>query len=304
MLGSGGMLNAEAEAITQASGSNLALALRVLPQGRRNDMRVFYAFCRIVDDLADEPGLALEERRAGLSAWRKALEECGRFNGEPPLASTLREVLHRHGVPAQWAVEIVQGCEMDLAGARYRTWDELRCYCYRVASAVGLVSARIFGGNHCELYAEELGIALQLTNILRDSAEDFSMAGRVYFPAEELEQYGVAPGSWAHSEPSGWNDFMQFQVNRARKYYQAAEASLPPTQRRAMVAAEIMRSIYGTLLDRMEADGFRVWERKYRLSGTRKVWLAASVFARTLLRTAGQCNGPVGKPPYVERVLY
>jgi phytoene synthase len=266
-------------------------------------MRIFYAFCRIVDDLADEPGLAIEERRSGLSAWRVALEGAPGAKDEPWLARSFRDVLRRHGVPTQWAVEIVRGCEMDLEGTHYRTWEELRCYCYRVASAVGLVSARIFGGENCETYAEELGLALQLTNILRDAAEDFSVSGRVYFPSEELERFGVKPGHWAHAQPPGWLDFMQFQVQRAREHYLAAAAALPSTQRRSMVAAEIMRKVYATLLEQMHRDGFRVWERQYRLSRRRKVWLAASVFTRTMIATAGQCNGPIDKPPYLERVL-
>lgn len=295
-------MNRQADAITAASGSNLALALRVLPQGRRSDMRVFYAFCRVVDDLADEPALPMDRRRAGLRAWRQALETGVPSPADPPLAGVLREVLFRHGVPLSWALEVVGGCEMDLEGTRYRNWEELRRYCYRVASAVGLVSARIFGGQGCELYAEELGLALQLTNILRDAAEDFSVSGRVYLPEEELNRFGVVPGSWVHSEPSGWRDLMEFQVARARQHYAAALAALPRSERRVMVAAEMMRKIYGALLDRMERDGFRLWERQYKLSGRRKAWLAGSMFVKTVFLTAGQNEGPRSKLPYWERV--
>jgi phytoene synthase len=301
-LATEGLRNVQAEAITAASGSNLAIALRVLPYGRRNDMRVFYAFCRVVDDLADEPGLPVSVRHAGLLAWKEALECETPGASDPPLAQPLRDVFARHSVPLSWAVEVVKGCEMDLVGTRYRTWEDLRKYCYRVASAVGLVSARIFGGRGCEVYAEELGLALQLTNILRDSAEDFSVSGRVYLPEEDLVRFGVEPGSWAKSEVAGWRALMQFQVARARAHYSAAVSSLPSSQRRVMVAAEIMRKVYGTLLDRMEVDGFRVWEQEYRLSRRRKAWLAASVFTRTIVATAGQASGPRQKLPYIERV--
>lgn len=276
-----------AEAVTSASGSNLALALRVLPQSRRRDMSVFYAFCRQVDDLADEPGLPLEERRLGLKRWREALSaEDGSLPGEPMLAGALREVLRRRQVPVHWALEVVLGCEMDLEGASYRNWEELRRYCFRVASAVGLVSARIFGGRGCERYAEELGLALQLTNILRDAAEDYALSGRVYLPEEEMERFGIHRGSWNKCEPSGWSAFMEFQAARARAHFAAARALLPGSERRTMVAAEIMREVYETLLERMAADGFRVWERSYRLSRARKLWLAASVFTRTAFVTA------------------
>lgn len=291
-----------AEAITAASGSNLALALRVLPQGRRRDMKVFYAFCRIVDDLADEPGLTLGERREGLRLWRRALQSGSAGMDDPPLARSLRAVFSRHEVPLEWALEVVLGCEMDLEGTRYRLWEDLRKYCYRVASAVGLVSARIFGGAGCESYAVELGIALQLTNILRDAAEDFSRHGRVYLPEEDLNRFGVRAGSWVEGASPGWAALMNFESSRARSYYRAALESMPPSQRRPMVAAEIMRRVYGALLDRMEQDGFRVWERSYRLSRGRKLWLALSAFSQTLLMTAGHSSAPLVKLPYIDRV--
>ena len=279
-----GLQNGDAaEAITAASGSNLALALRVLPQARRRDMKVFYAFCRQVDDLADEPGLPLEARRAGLRAWREALQRKTLGPMEPLLASDLRRVFARHSVPLAGALQVVRGCEMDLEGTRYPNWEALRGYCYCVASAVGLVSARIFGGIGCEAYAEELGIALQMTNILRDSAEDFAVSGRVYFPEDELARFGVEHGSWVKGEPEGWGAFMAFQVERARRHYAAATLALPDSQRRVMVAAEIMHKVYGTLLDRMESDGFQVWRQSYRLSRRRKVWLAVSVFTKALV---------------------
>lgn len=274
---------ASAEQLTAASGSNLALALRVLPQSRRRDMRVFYAFCRIVDDLADEPDLPIEARREGLKAWREALQRTHVLPKEPPLADTIRRVLRDHDVPFEWAVELVVGCEMDLANERFLNWEQLRKYCFRVASAVGLVSARIFGGVGCEAYAEDLGLALQLTNILRDSAEDYRRDRRVYFPLDELNQFGVQEGAWSFGCPSGWDAFMAQQVVRARGYYCAAVEKLPKAQRQKMVAAEIMREVYLELLDAMVADGFRVWERRYRLTRRRKLWLAGSVFVRSLV---------------------
>ena len=236
---------ARAEQLTAASGSNLALALRVLPQARRRDMRVFYAFCRIVDDLADEPDLPIEARREGLKAWREALQRTHVLPNEPPLADTIRRVLRDHDVPFEWAVEVVVGCEA---------------------------------------YAEDLGLALQLTNIFRDSAEDYRRDGRVYFPLDELNKFGVEEGAWASGCPSGWDALMAQQVARARGYYSSAVEKLPKTQRQKMVAAEIMREVYSELLDAMVSDGLKVWERRYRLTRRRKLWLAGSVFVRNFLK--------------------
>jgi len=272
-----------AEELTAASGSNLALALRVLPQSRRRDMRIFYAFCRIVDDLADEPHLSLEVRREGLKAWKEALQRSYTLPGEPALAETVRRVLRDHDVPSEWAVELVVGCEMDLTSVRFLNWEQLRKYCFRVASSVGLVSARIFGGVGCEAYAEDLGLALQLTNILRDSAEDYRRGGRVYLPLDELKHFGVELGAWETGCPDGWSALMKHQVERTRGYFSDAASKLPAAERNKMVAAEIMREVYSRLLDLMVADGFRVWKTDYRITKARKLWLASSVFLRTFL---------------------
>jgi phytoene synthase len=267
-----------------AVGSNLAIALRVLPQSRRRDMQIFYAFCRLVDDLADEPHFSEQERRAGLLAWRRALERnaAGSHPGEPALAAQMRQVLWRHGVPVEWAQEVVAGCEMDLGRVRYETWEQLRVYCYRVASAVGLVSARIFGAQGCESYAVDLGLALQLTNILRDSAEDYVRSDRVYLPTKEREMFGVGEGAWVHGRPAGWESLMRLQTERAREFYQRAQYGLPDSERKRMVSAEMMRAVYEKLLNRMEADGFEVWRKRYRLSGVQKVLTVATAFLRVM----------------------
>ncbi len=271
---------AEAEQITAASGSNLALALWVLPESVRRDMRVFYAFCRVVDDLADEPGLPRLTRAQGLKMWMEAVLSPVRVAGEPALAADLRRVLAKREISTELVCEIIRGCEMDLEGARYRNWEELKGYCYRVASAVGLVSAQIFGGRGCERYAEDLGLALQLTNILRDSAEDYANEGRVYLPQDEMQAAGVLEGSWVREDPRGWSDLMRLQSERTVLFYASAESALPDSERRVMVAAEIMREIYGGIFSEMVTDGFRVWERRYSLSKSRKLWVMISVFLK------------------------
>lgn len=269
----------EVDRIVSGSGSNLALALWVLPESVRRDMRVFYAFCRVVDDLADEPGFSRSEREQGLRAWREAVMSRCTTGLEGSLVVGLNRVLDRHEIPPELVCEIIRGCEMDVEGRRYRSWEELRQYCFCVASAVGLVSARIFGAKGCEAYAEDLGLALQLTNILRDSAEDWRNGERVYLPLEELEACGVEMGRWGREEPEGWGALMEMQRKRAEGFFEAAVGALPLSERRTMVAAEIMAAMYRDILKRLVAEGFRVWERRYSLSALRKLWLMGRVWA-------------------------
>lgn len=269
-----------ARSITRKSGSNLALGLMALPRGRREDMTVFYAFCRIVDDIADEPSAPVETRRAQLDAWRRSLE--GAFEGEPPLAAEVRALIAKYRLPAGHFREIIAGMEMDLDGARYRTFEELRLYCYRVASAVGLVSIEIFGCKNPRSrdYALNLGLALQLTNIIRDVGEDWANGRRVYLPLEEMERFQYSTADLdARRQNEAFGELIRFQAGRAREFYGLAEEAFSHEDARALVAAEIMRNVYKKLLDKMERDGFRVLERRYSLGKAHKL----AVVARGLL---------------------
>lgn len=273
-----------AEAITKASKSNLALALFILPRERRLDMTVFYAFCRIVDDIADEPSVPAEQRRAQLDAWRRAVE--GPFAGEPALAGEVRGLIAKYNIPREYFHEIIAGCEMDLEAARYGTFEELRLYCYRVASAVGLVSIEIFGYRNpgCKNYAIDLGLALQLTNIIRDVGEDWANGGRIYLPREDMERFG-----WSREDLSAgrqneaFERLMRFEAGRAREFYDRARRELPPEDARSMIAAEIMRAVYGRLLDKMERARFRVLRKRHALSKAGKIGVVALTLARHFL---------------------
>lgn len=270
-----------AEEITRRSKSNLALAFIALPRERRQDISLFYAFCRVVDDLADEPDLPLEERRTGLQRWREALRAPA--EDEPSLAPAVRELIAKYSLNPEHFSEIITGCEMDLAGARYGTWEELRAYCYRVASVVGLISIEIFGYRdpRCREYAVELGLALQITNILRDVGEDYRNGGRIYLPAEDLARFGYTEEELARGvRNEAFLQLMRFEAERAHGFYQKAVAALPVGDRRNMVAAEIMRSIYGAILARMESDRFRVFDQRYRLTRWEKVWEIVGVLFR------------------------
>jgi 15-cis-phytoene synthase len=264
---------ADAVEITRASKSNLALAFIALPREKRGDISTFYAFCRIVDDIADEPGDPVV-KQAGLDAWKRAVGEP--FAGEPALASAVRALIAKYALPVAHFREIIAGVEMDLRGAAYATWDELRVYCHRVASVVGLVSIEIFGCRdpRSREYAEHLGLALQLTNILRDVGQDFGNEGRIYLPAEDLARFGVtAEDLAARRRDERFLALMDFEATRARDFFAKARLCLPPAERRALVAAEIMAAIYSRLLDKMQRDRFDVFTRRYALPKWRKLAL-------------------------------
>ncbi|HMJ05968.1 MAG TPA: squalene/phytoene synthase family protein [Chthoniobacterales bacterium] len=270
---------ADAAKITRQSKSNLALAFVSLGRERREDITTFYAFCRVIDDIADSSVLSAAEKTEGLRAWRSWLAAPGA--GEDTLAPDVRRLLAKYRLAPAMLEEIITGVEMDLTISRYQTFAELRVYCYRVASAVGLVSIEIFGyaNPRCQEYAVELGLALQTTNIIRDVGKDARL-GRIYLPAEEMARFGYAEADLLR-ETNGerFRALMQFQADRAHAFFDKAAATLPREDRRSMVAAEIMGGVYRSLLRRMEKDGFRVFEKEYRLNRLQK---AGHVAARLL----------------------
>lgn len=255
------------------SKSNLAFALLCLPPGRRKDMQVFYEFCRTVDDIADSRELPEEEARRALIAWKAAIR------GERSLPPDLERVVERYSIDRELLGEIVLGVEMDLETVRYETYQDLQKYCWRVASAVGLASLPILGANSLEsrAYATALGMALQLTNIIRDIAED-ARAGRVYLPTEDLERFGVAREEILGGQPTpGLRKLVEFEGERARALFQEAERRLPESDRRALRAPRIMAKFYLSLLQQMENDNFQVLTRRYRLSKAKKLVIALPI---------------------------
>lgn len=249
------------EQITRKSASNLAIAFMVLPPQRRAAMIALYAFCREVDDVADEESRPVADRRVALQAWRDdVFRACE--GGEPafPVNRELRPVIAEYRLPFRLFDELIFGVEMDLDCHRYETYADLDQYCYRVASVVGLLSIEIFGYRDpaCREYADALGKALQYTNILRDIGND-AQRGRIYVPAEELKRHGVpAEEILACRASAGFPALAGAFSLRAREYYRAARDLLPPSERRSMVAAELMAAVYWKLLRRMERRNFPV----------------------------------------------
>ena len=259
-----------AATITRQSKSNLALAFVSLGRERKRDITIFYAFCRVVDDIADSGELDVIEKRKRLANWRELLR--AGVPNEPPLAHDVRQLMHKYSLPPEMLEEIIAGVEMDLSILRYPTFEELRIYCHRVASAVGLVSIEIFGYRNprCREYAIDLGLALQTTNIIRDVWKDFQI-GRIYLPQEDLARFHYSEADLAKREYNQhFLQLMQFEASRAREFFNRAASRLPAEDRRAMAPAEIMGSIYRALLRRIQLDNFRVFEKEYRLSKPEK----------------------------------
>jgi phytoene synthase len=269
--------------ITGESNSNLALAFVVLGRERRQDITVFYAFCRLIDDIADSTELSVPEKARDLAAWRRWLRESS--PNESPIARDARDLIAKYSLAPSMLEEIIDGVEMDLETVRYETFEALRVYCYRVASAVGLVSIEIFGYRDpaCREYAIQLGLALQMTNIIRDVGKDLR-SGRIYLPQEDLARCGYSEDELRQQKYNeSFVRLMEFEAVRAEEFYARAAELLPREDRRSMVAAEIMRSVYQALLRRMKGDGFRVFEKEYRLSRLEKGGRVAAQLLRVCL---------------------
>jgi 15-cis-phytoene synthase len=268
-----------AATITRQSKSNLALAFISLGRERKRDITVFYAFCRVIDDIADSSGLHVVEKRVRLAKWRQMLHATAQ--DEPLLARDVRRLIAKYSLPTAMLEEIIAGVEMDLSTMRYPTFEDLRVYCYRVASAVGLVSIEIFGyrNQRSKQYAIELGLALQMTNIIRDVGKDMQN-GRIYLPQEDLARFHYSETEMMQRHYNErFVQLMEFQARRARQFFANAAAALPVEDRRAMTPAEIMGSVYRGLLRQIELDKFRVFEKDYQLSKTEKARrIAAQVF--------------------------
>jgi phytoene synthase len=280
----------DAEHITRQSKSNLALAFISLGRERRRDMMVFYAFCRVIDDIADVTDESAEEKRRRLEQWRGWLRRA--TPDEPSFGADVRALLAKYSIPAERLEEIIAGVEMDLEQARYATFEELRVYCYRVASVVGLVSIEIFGYRNpaCKEYAVQLGLALQTTNIIRDVNKDLQ-TGRIYLPQEDLAAFGYSETDLKDRKyDERFIRLMRFEAKRAHEFFAKAAAALPPEDRRSMVAAEIMGSVYGALLRRMELDNFKVFAKDYRLNKLEKVGRISAQLFKVFLNLPRQAS--------------
>jgi 15-cis-phytoene synthase len=257
------------------SGSSFYYSFLFLPPDRRRAITALYAFCREVDDIVDEctdAGVA----RTKLAWWRQELARL--YAGQPqhPVARALQPAIQPFGIKREYLAEIIDGMEMDLSQNRYLDFAALEQYCHRVAGVVGLLAASIFGyrDEQTLAYAHTLGLAFQLTNIIRDVGED-SRKGRIYLPVSELQQFGVTAADILHSRHTeNFARLMKFQIERAERYYSAAIEQLPESDRKAQRPGLIMAAIYRTLLREIEAEGCSVLTQRTALTPLRKLWIA------------------------------
>ena len=267
--------------ITRKAKSNLAFALQCVPAYRREHLVTFYAFCRVIDDLADDLEMPVWDKKAGLARWKEVFDT-STVNPElalPELQENVLKVRDLYDIPSEYFTNVIEGCQMDIVPQRFETWEDLQEYTYRVASSVGLVCLPLFGADpmRAREYAVTLGHALQLTNILRDIGEDLTNGGRIYVPVLDLGDF-----QYSESDLSGrvyderFVAFMNDQSKRAEALYAKAAELLPREDFKALLAPRIMHRIYHSLLGKMRGDNFRVFDRRYRLNKFQKLALLVS----------------------------
>ncbi|MDA0812906.1 MAG: squalene/phytoene synthase family protein [Verrucomicrobia bacterium] len=266
--------------ITRAAKSNIAFSLLCLPAERREDMFAFYAYCRVVDDIADNPDATREAKLVELNGWRDVL------NGiQAPVTEVERATIRvrdKYDIPNEVFLELIEGMLMDLDLVRYETWNRLKQYCYRVASVVGIACVTIFGyrNRKCLDYAVNLGYALQIVNIMRDVHEDFVNDNRIYIPQEDLEAAGYTEDDIANKRyDDAFYRLMNQQYARAMFYFEEAERGIPPEDRTNMLSGLTMSRIYYGILRKMKKDNFRIYDKRYSLTQPEKLLLLGRAFA-------------------------
>lgn len=267
--------------LVKKSRSSFYYSFLFLPRPKREAIYAVYALCRSVDDIADHPG-DVAEKGERLKAWREELDRC--YAGQPthPITEQLRDCLSRYPIPKDYFEELLAGVEMDLTISRYPTFADLYRYCYRVASVVGLICIEIFGYSReaTKEYAVNLGLALQLTNILRDLKTD-GQRGRIYLPQEDLERFAYSEEDLLNCRYTpAFLPLMRFEADRAREYFRRAADGLSPEDRKNMVTAEIMGRVYRETLEAMQRKNYRVFGERIALSSPRKLQIALTTWAK------------------------
>ena len=273
--------------------TNFYYSFLVLPHAKRGAIIAVWDFCRAVDDAVDAPTvdgaaavMGVPALKAELARWRHELDCCfGESEPRTKQGRRLKPNVARFGLPRQPLEDLIDGVEMDIGDRRYETFDDLYQYCLRVASAVGLICIEIFGYRNegTRNYAIALGVALQLTNIIRDVPTDLA-AGRVYLPLEDLSRFGCTAQDLSHGMSPQVHELLEFECQRARGFYRKARQVLPPEDATNLVAAQIMGAIYLEILERIQRRDYDVFSEVVRVPRPRRAVIAAVVWTRTMLR--------------------
>lgn len=266
----------QAKEITQKGAKNFGFAFLFLPKKHQRAMEAVYSFARMVDDISDEEGLSIEENRNRLNLCREELQDAIHGEASSPVFLALSDTIQRFQIPGEYFFELIEGMEMDLEKNRYPTFEELWDYCYHVASVVGLISLEIFGYSHEKArdYGISMGIALQLTNIIRDIEEDLNR-NRIYLPQRELEKFCITEEELKQKKMTPkLRKFLHFQVERAKTYYQESSAlfSLVPASTRYCPMA--LWDIYRHILLEIEKEDFEIFGKRIGISKGKKIFLA------------------------------
>lgn len=265
----------DADTITRNAKSNLAFTLMDLPEERRQNMARLYAFCRIVDDVVDEPGMTSEERHAALNRWQEVITLS--ITPAPGIETEVQKLMIDLQLDPAPLLELLAGCRSDISPTQPRTRQDLLSYAYKVAACVGISSAAVMGASpEANGYAVALGYALQMVNILRDVAEDYRKHGRVYLPADDMELFGVSIDDIREQRNNyRVRQLLAYEAALAEKYFCEAEElylQLSVDDRNCLIPAQAMSLIYHTILEKMRDDEYRVFERRYSVNNFRKLW--------------------------------
>ncbi len=270
----------EADVITAAHSKSFHFASGLLPEEKRSAVRALYAFCRTVDDIVDEVELK-KDRDFELNYWRNIVQTASSLTDDL-VAAAWADTLTRYHIPRHYALQLIDGVARDLSQSRYQTFDDLATYCYGVASTVGLMSMYIVGFKSHEAvpYAIKLGVALQMTNILRDVGEDYRN-GRLYLPREELAFYGISEADIAESRMTdSWRQFMKFQIDRTRQLYKDSWQGVKMLEREGQLAIGAASTLYCGILDDIEKHDYDVFNRRASLSAWGKVSLIPGLWLK------------------------
>jgi len=271
-----------AKEIAKQSKSSFYYAFNLLPAEQRDAMNTVYAFCRLTDDIVDEGSISDDIKYDKLRKWRIELEKSLDGQSDYPLINKLSKTIQNFSIPLEPFFDLIKGMEMDLQKKRYLTFNDLQTYCYNVASTVGLMCIEIFGYRHrsAKDFAINLGIALQLTNILRDIKKD-AEKGRIYLPKEDLEKFNYYESDvFNNTYNENFQRMMKYQVERAREYFNAATACLNREDKKAMFAARAMQHIYSRMLNKIVDADYNVYQNKIKISTFKKVGISLGVWAK------------------------